>query len=418
MARLGELLVASGIVTAEQADQGLRAQVMWGGRLGTNLVELGHLSLDLVTQYLARQHRLPAALARHFDNADRELQLQLSPATAERYAAVPLSRIGPQNLIGLASTDAIPPEGLAIIAAELGVATAQLIPAIAAELRIRYQLERVYKIPRPARFLRSRGKTIPPLPQFEIAPLVLDEADADDVVVVLPVDTSELPIVRPAPPAIDPAAEFDRAATLEDDLAIPAEPPSRDGRDRRTYIRTIADEPPERQALGRIAIRRVAIAPNATLSEATRAIRRSTDRDKVAELVVGTIDRFLLTCEAAILLVVRGEVAIGWKGFCRSGNQLPEIGVPLEQPGLVPRVVGSGRTIRSGLALSPIDQRLLESLGHAGGELVVVPVMIGDQVVCLIALVTTASDAQVASAESIASAAGAAFSRLMRDASR
>ena len=41
MPKLGELLVASGLLTADQVEQALRAQVLWGGRLGTNLIELG-----------------------------------------------------------------------------------------------------------------------------------------------------------------------------------------------------------------------------------------------------------------------------------------------------------------------------------------------------------------------------------------
>jgi len=491
MARLGELLVASGLLTVEQVEQALRAQVMWGGRLGTNLIELGYVDLDTLAQTLGRQQKLAPALARHFDKADRELQKQLSADVAERYSAVPLMRIGPQKMVVFASVTVIDKRGLAIIADELAITPAQLIPSIAAELRIRYHLERAYKIPRGTRFLRSRGKTIPPFPQFEIAPLAFEDSEVD---ITLPNDTSELPIVQPdavvaQPPAlaqapaiaqatrqpsglaariaaleesgaigeVEPAelepaelepAELEYAITettpgiddysaiavldttgadtTEDDLAVPTAPiidePS--GRDRRRYVRTITDQPAtdsERQALGRIAIRRVAIAganAGATLGEATRAIRRGLDRDKVAELVVAALDRFVPTCDAAILLVVRGEVALGWKGFSRSGATLPEIGVPLEQPGLVPRAVQRGHTVRSpSTDLGPIDQLLLVSLGRETGDLVVVPVTIADQVMCVIALVAS-SDAKIESAESIAGAAGAAFARLMRNASR
>jgi len=58
------------------------------------------------------------------------------------------------------------------------------------------------------------------------------------------------------------------------------------GRERRKYVRTIADAEPEKAALARIAIRRVAVAPPAsitepspasnTLGETTRSIRRAT----------------------------------------------------------------------------------------------------------------------------------------------
>src|ERR1043165_265155 len=63
MPRLGEHLVAAGLTTADQVERALRAQVLWGGRLGTNLVELHFLELDPLSTTLGRQHRLPAALA-------------------------------------------------------------------------------------------------------------------------------------------------------------------------------------------------------------------------------------------------------------------------------------------------------------------------------------------------------------------
>ena len=83
MPRLGELLVAAGLLTADQIEQALRAQVMWGGRLGTNLVELHMLELDPLSRMLGRQHHLPSVLARHFEKADPDLQRMLSADFAE-----------------------------------------------------------------------------------------------------------------------------------------------------------------------------------------------------------------------------------------------------------------------------------------------------------------------------------------------
>jgi hypothetical protein len=81
-------------------------------------------------------------------------------------------------------------------------------------------------------------------------------------------------------------------------------------------------------------------------------------------------------------------------------------------------VIERGQTCRSPSSeLDPIDQLLLGSLGAQAGELVVVPVSIAGQVMCVIALATGA-DSPTATAESVAAAAGAAFARLMRNASR
>src|SRR5215813_12059812 len=103
MPRLGELLVAAGLLTVEQVEQALRAQVVWGGRLGTNLVELHHLELDSLSRMLGRQHHLPAALARHFEKADPELQRLLSPEFAERFSCLPVLRMGPERHVVIAS---------------------------------------------------------------------------------------------------------------------------------------------------------------------------------------------------------------------------------------------------------------------------------------------------------------------------
>ncbi|MBC7973911.1 MAG: hypothetical protein H7138_02920, partial [Myxococcales bacterium] len=194
MARLGELLVAAGLLTVEQVERALRAQVLWGGRLGTNIVELHLLELDPLSKALGRQFHLPAALARHFEKADPSLQRLLSPDFAERFSCVPLLRMGPEDHVVVASIAPLLPRQLAIIADELGVEVHRLVPAIAAELRVRYQLERVYNIRRSARYLRARGKSIPPFPAFEILPV---QAEPDGLP-SLPVSTREMAVFRPA----------------------------------------------------------------------------------------------------------------------------------------------------------------------------------------------------------------------------
>jgi hypothetical protein len=485
MARLGELLVATKLLTPEQIEQALRAQVMWGGRLGTNLIELGFLDLDQLSTALGQQHKRPAALARHFDKADPALQRRLSPEFAERYGTVPLMRVASGKVI-VAALGIVDARGVGIISDELGTSPLDLVVSVAAELRIRYHLERTFGIPRGARFLRSRGKTIPPFPAF-----VTEVLDFEDSAVSspLPVDqratlaemhaaalsaeaqkTAPIPVVvvepapEPAPVAqveeddSVPIAAADDGATIKtevptDDLVETDDAPARSSeltlealgashdpaldqpdeqalRDRRKYVRVITDADPlstesERQKhLGRIAIRRVVVAPTSptiatTLGEATRAIRRSTDRDKVAELVMITLEKFIPTCEAAVMLVLRGDVAIGWKGYCRAQAALPEVAIPLEQPGLIPTSIHRQCTVRAPVGdLGSIDQLLLQSLGIAGDkELVVVPVVIAGQVMLTIALVTPVAT-ETQSAESIAVATGAAFARLMRDASR
>ena len=348
--------------------------------------------------------------------------------------------------------------------------------SVAAELRIRYHLERVYGIARSARYLRSRGGTIPPFPQFGD---FSDEADSE-VEVDLPIEAEvDIPIEweeeapAPAPPPAPelpakPRANTDALAALIEDAATSAPSTSSDepaGRERRHYVRTLADAeqsgprpavspehdekdredekdpqapeaPRDKKALGRIAIRKVAVGPrgtppvgspvgplddpqkSATLADAARAIRRGGHRDQVAELVVFALERFAPQCAAAVMLVIRGTTATGWRHFCRSGATPPELAVPLDEPGLVPQAVERTATTRGKAAdLGPIDQRLLRALDTPDGDLAVVPVAIAGKVMCVI-VVAIEPDAAIPNVETVATSAGTAFARLLRDAGR
>src|SRR3954466_10320622 len=59
--RLGELLVKDGLVSAAAVDEALESQVVHGGRLGTNLVELGLLEEKELARCLGKLHGLPFA---------------------------------------------------------------------------------------------------------------------------------------------------------------------------------------------------------------------------------------------------------------------------------------------------------------------------------------------------------------------
>jgi hypothetical protein len=185
--RLGERLVQEQRITALQLETALRAQVIYGGRLGTNLVELAYLSLDALSTALADQLGVPAALASHFEQVDAPTVGLLPPRLAEKHQAIPL---GLQRLAGrqlaVAFTDPRLPGAVDEIASATG---AKITPCVAPELRILYYLEKLYRIPRKNRFLRvdlgpsltggerRRSVTQPPVPaeaapQQPVAPAV------------------------------------------------------------------------------------------------------------------------------------------------------------------------------------------------------------------------------------------------------
>lgn len=59
--RIGDLLVMNGLITVEQLQDALRVQSEKGGKLGSILVELGHISAKSLLEFLGKQHHVPGA---------------------------------------------------------------------------------------------------------------------------------------------------------------------------------------------------------------------------------------------------------------------------------------------------------------------------------------------------------------------
>ena len=89
--RLGQVLVHSGVIDAEQLQAALRQQVVYGARLGTNLIELGYATADQIAHGLAKLHRVPAALTRHLERHDPAVLQRISPQLAAASAAFPIA---------------------------------------------------------------------------------------------------------------------------------------------------------------------------------------------------------------------------------------------------------------------------------------------------------------------------------------
>jgi hypothetical protein len=145
--RLGEYLVKAARITEQQLSSALERQVTMGGRLGTNLVELGFLSENDLTQFLSKKLKIPSAQASDLDKIDLAL-IQLIPRDlAQKYSVVPIKR--DRTSLSVALLD---PTDLEVLD-ELRFITGCVIkPYIASEARIRHALERYYQISRQSRY--------------------------------------------------------------------------------------------------------------------------------------------------------------------------------------------------------------------------------------------------------------------------
>ena len=152
--KLGEILVHEGLLTPSQLETALTAQRIFGGRLGTNLVEHGFVSEVDLARVLARQLGVrmvdPNALA----SVDRRV-LALVPAdVARKYAAVPFAHDEATDRVSVALAD---PNNLQKID-EIQFALGRRIELhIAPEVMLAFALEKYYGIERPRRYVRLAG---------------------------------------------------------------------------------------------------------------------------------------------------------------------------------------------------------------------------------------------------------------------
>ncbi len=99
--KLGQILIASSIITEDQLKQALTSQKKEGGRLGTNLVKLGFITEEKLVAFLSKQYGVPAInLAEYKIDA---AVLKLVPADmAKKHLIMPVARVGATLTIAMA----------------------------------------------------------------------------------------------------------------------------------------------------------------------------------------------------------------------------------------------------------------------------------------------------------------------------
>lgn len=160
--KLGTLLLRNAVISLSQLEAALRNQILIGGRLGTNLVELDFIDLDTLTHYLAEIRSCQPATQAMFDSVHHSTLESFGAALAERFVAFPLGR-DPGGTNGLAVA-VVDPDDLDVVDAMQEACGRVVVPLIAPELRIFYYLEKRYGIERKARYIRQG--TSEPAPAF------------------------------------------------------------------------------------------------------------------------------------------------------------------------------------------------------------------------------------------------------------
>src|SRR5437016_2570748 len=138
--RLGDLLVAEGLIDREQLQRALLAQKGTTEKLGSLLVRLNLVDEDKLVGFLARQYGIPSVTLSQLD-IDPDV-LKLVPAQmARKYEIVPVERKA--NVLTLAMAD---PTNVFALDDVAFMTNFQILPVVAAQGAIRKAIERNYDV--------------------------------------------------------------------------------------------------------------------------------------------------------------------------------------------------------------------------------------------------------------------------------
>jgi type IV pilus assembly protein PilB len=99
--KLGEMLVKAGLLSQEQLQEALAGQRQNGEKLGFNLIRLGYVKEDEITQLLSEQYGVPSINLRHFEIDETVINL-IPSEVSQKYLVVPVNRTGATLTIAMA----------------------------------------------------------------------------------------------------------------------------------------------------------------------------------------------------------------------------------------------------------------------------------------------------------------------------
>jgi len=139
--RLGQLLLAEGVITAEQLNRALEEQTRSNDRLGAVLVRLGLLVDDQLADFLSRVHGIPLADLSKL-TIDPEVVRLVPARIARRHEVVAIDRTG--GSLTLATAD---PQNLPALDDVAFVSGLRVVPVVATSSAIRRAIEQCYEAP-------------------------------------------------------------------------------------------------------------------------------------------------------------------------------------------------------------------------------------------------------------------------------
>ncbi|MFZ3208934.1 MAG: hypothetical protein WA140_08870 [Geobacteraceae bacterium] len=376
--KLGQLLINEKIITPEELDEALQSQVVFGGRLGSILIELGLVEEDELARLLSKKLQTPYAPQQMFEDISTDILALVPKEFILKHRVIPLGI--EQRRLNLAMSD---PSDLAAID-EIGFITGfVIIPMVVPEVRLVFSLEKYYGIKRDSSYLYR---------QWAPSRAKRKGADAE----------AEVPVPQasyPHPSEPEPFAEHQDSS----------EWPSIDLTDIEQEIATV-DIP-----LPTSVVATPKSAVPFTLDSASAKLAEIKDRNEIADVIIQYAGQGF---ERVALFLIRGDRIAGWQAVVEKQPVagFENFGLSLGKPSIL-KIVAEGRSFYRGPVLDTAENRqILSAMGGGFPETAyLIPISLMERVVTILYVDGKEADigAKLFSLQKLANKVNMAFSMLI-----
>ena len=318
--KLGEMLVKAGKITPAELDETLKSQVIFGGRIGTNLIEMGYIEEKELAHFLSMKLGVPYASSEQLMALSPQVLKLIPEEVVKKYKVIPLGLDKKKLVVAMAD-----PSNFASIE-EISFITGFIVmPLVSPELRLILALEKHYDLKRETRYIsvasggrrRARESFLAPPPGESKEAKAAVTPSVEEEVIELPL-LSELDDF-----GLEPAEEL-----MQGNLT------------------NTATREPIRQY---------------TIDTFSMQLAEAKDRDAIADLIVNyTSQEF----DRVALFLVRSNVAGGWTALSRKKvvAGFEELQIPLDAPSAL-KIVADGKSFYLGpLTDTPANTKILTAL--------------------------------------------------------
>lgn len=347
--RLGELLVDAGKITPAQLEETLKGQAIFGGRFGTNLVEMGYLDEQELAHFLSKKTGIAHTSPEQLMDIPPHVVGAVPEEYVRKYRVMPVALNN--RKLTLAMLD--PSDFVAID--EIAFSTGYIVvPVIAPELRMLSAMEKYYGIKREVRYISveglSRNRAHNPAPADKPRP------------------------AAPPPPA--PAEDLWLSAEEAEILELPP-------LDESECFGELSAEP-SLDPLAGSSLYRSAPEKDYSLDGVLTGLAHAGERDQIADLIVGHLGQQF---RRVAIFLLRGGKANGWLAQV-DGKPVPgfeAVEIPRFEPSVL-QVVEETKSFYLGpLPSTTGNARLLDALGGGAPPMnLLVPLLMMGRVVAVL----------------------------------